>query len=252
MFSTKYSVSDVANMLRVNEETVRRWIRDGKLKANSAKGRGGNTIYINDVVDFVNKPPREYLLPLETWLTDNNISYITVEANEETDDRKNMNAIATGGAVTAAAVTTAAVKTSAVGLSAAASSMAIPFVGPAVAGVVASTVAARQLIKKKKSKNCPNYIIVLCEAVADEYSNKTENIKEVDHIESRSEDLSDNHEEKDTVSETEQNEAQNISEDAQTATSVLDEISRAKQMVDMGIITEEEFAEIKIKLIAKL
>ena len=32
-----YSVADVASMLNVNEETVRRWIREGKLEATLRK-----------------------------------------------------------------------------------------------------------------------------------------------------------------------------------------------------------------------
>ena len=49
-----YSVSDVAKMLNVKEETVRRWIRSGKLKANRAVGRGGNTLALEDIIDFAN------------------------------------------------------------------------------------------------------------------------------------------------------------------------------------------------------
>lgn len=39
-----YTVKDIANMLSVNEETVRRWIREGKLEAERGSGRQGSKI----------------------------------------------------------------------------------------------------------------------------------------------------------------------------------------------------------------
>ena len=37
-----------------------------------------------------------------------------------------------------------------------------------------------------------------------------------------------------------------------SASSVMDEIAKAKQLFDAGILTEQEFADLKAKLIAKL
>jgi len=42
-----YTVKDIAEMLSVNEETVRRWIRDGKLDAERGNGRQGSKV--NDI-----------------------------------------------------------------------------------------------------------------------------------------------------------------------------------------------------------
>lgn len=39
-----YTVKDVAEMLQVNPETVRRWIRDNKLRAEKTSNKGGNKI----------------------------------------------------------------------------------------------------------------------------------------------------------------------------------------------------------------
>ena len=39
-----YTVKDVAEMLQIGEETVRRWIRNGKLKAERGTGRQGSKI----------------------------------------------------------------------------------------------------------------------------------------------------------------------------------------------------------------
>ncbi len=57
------------------------------------------------------------------------------------------------------------------------------------------------------------------------------------------------------ISETENNNAEESEEKNITAedkTSVMDEIKKAKELYDLGVITDEEFAEIKAKLIAKL
>ena len=51
-----YNVSEVSNLLNVNKETVRRWIRLGKLKAERRLGRGGNCI-TSDAIDTMLKMP---------------------------------------------------------------------------------------------------------------------------------------------------------------------------------------------------
>ena len=47
-----YSVKDVAEVMDVNEETVRRWIRSGRLKCSRNRGRGGNKIMESNLIDF--------------------------------------------------------------------------------------------------------------------------------------------------------------------------------------------------------
>lgn len=47
------SVSDIAEMLGVCEETVRRWIRDGKLRSSIQCRKFGNAIIMDDLIDFV-------------------------------------------------------------------------------------------------------------------------------------------------------------------------------------------------------
>lgn len=76
----KCTVFDIARMLGVGEETVRRWIRDGKLKAERAVGRGGNSILLEDVISFVNDSALSYRPQLENWLRINNIAYSRVDA----------------------------------------------------------------------------------------------------------------------------------------------------------------------------
>ena len=48
-----YFVEDIANILEVNSETVRRWIRSGKLKAKAESKRSGYRIAHEDLKEFV-------------------------------------------------------------------------------------------------------------------------------------------------------------------------------------------------------
>ena len=53
-----YSTKQIAKMLNVSEETVRRWIRNGKLKANSKSRKQGNKISIFDLNKFYDQNPK--------------------------------------------------------------------------------------------------------------------------------------------------------------------------------------------------
>ena len=48
-----YNVKDIAEMLDANEETVRRWIRSGKLKANKTSNKDGNVVTEEDLYKFL-------------------------------------------------------------------------------------------------------------------------------------------------------------------------------------------------------
>lgn len=48
-----YSVKDIANLLNTNPETVRRWIRAGKLKADKISRKDGNTVREDDLYKFL-------------------------------------------------------------------------------------------------------------------------------------------------------------------------------------------------------
>lgn len=50
-----YTVSDVAEMLSVNEETVRRWIRSNKLDAERGLGRQGSKISAESLKKFLDQ-----------------------------------------------------------------------------------------------------------------------------------------------------------------------------------------------------
>lgn len=70
-----FSVADVAAMLGVREESVRRWIREGKLVAERRMGRTGSSVTLADIVAFANQPPRTYVKALSKWLGEHNIDY---------------------------------------------------------------------------------------------------------------------------------------------------------------------------------
>lgn len=52
-----YTVKEVAELLQVNPETVRRWIRDKKLIANKTSNKGGNQILESELRAFLKATP---------------------------------------------------------------------------------------------------------------------------------------------------------------------------------------------------
>ena len=53
-----YSVAEIAKLLNVNKETVRRWIRSGQLKSTMKSKRDGNVIDELDLFEFVQTKPK--------------------------------------------------------------------------------------------------------------------------------------------------------------------------------------------------
>ena len=53
-----YSVKQIADMLNTKPETVRRWIRTGKLKAEQSSRKDGNVITEGDLNDFLKSSPK--------------------------------------------------------------------------------------------------------------------------------------------------------------------------------------------------
>ena len=54
----KYNVKEIAKLLNINEETVRRWIRFEGLKATQTSKKMGNVIDESDLFEFVRTKPR--------------------------------------------------------------------------------------------------------------------------------------------------------------------------------------------------
>ena len=53
-----YTVKQIAEMLKTNEETVRRWIRSGKLGASLASKKEGHVITADSLNKFINATPK--------------------------------------------------------------------------------------------------------------------------------------------------------------------------------------------------
>lgn len=54
----KYSVKEIAEMLNTNPETVRRWIRSGKLEAIQESRKGGNVVTKSMLDAFLKATPK--------------------------------------------------------------------------------------------------------------------------------------------------------------------------------------------------
>ncbi len=53
-----YNVEDISKMLNVNKETVRRWIRNGRLKATQWSKKTGNVVTEKNLMQFINENPK--------------------------------------------------------------------------------------------------------------------------------------------------------------------------------------------------
>lgn len=53
-----YSVKEISGMLGTSQETVRRWIRSGKLNASQDSRKGGNSVTEADLQKFLKKSPK--------------------------------------------------------------------------------------------------------------------------------------------------------------------------------------------------
>jgi len=62
-----YSVKQIAELLETNPETVRRWIRNKKLKAVQVSRKGGNVISEDDLKRFLSSTPK-YLSKLSSTI----------------------------------------------------------------------------------------------------------------------------------------------------------------------------------------
>ena len=245
-----YSVAEVSNILDVNAETIRRWIRDGKLRARRAMGPGGNTIFLADIIAFANTPPRTYLRPLEDWLEANGIAYQKIHDSHGTElaDKasvsKNDPTSAKVDPLTSAAVALAAV------------SPLIPFVGPMVAATAATTAIAKrktyhpysiQLIDFNEKGTESGELPPSKEAPVEASIEEIDITSEVDAVqESREQEHGFLLHQEKAVPQIE------VSDPAISVADILDQITQAKKMLDAGIITQEEFSEIKTRLIAKI
>ena len=53
-----YNTKEIADLLIISEETVRRWVRSGELKAEQSSKKQGNIVYEKDLFDFISDKPK--------------------------------------------------------------------------------------------------------------------------------------------------------------------------------------------------
>ena len=53
-----YNTKEIADLFGVDNETVRRWIRSGELKAEKSSRKQGNIVYEKDLFDFISDKPK--------------------------------------------------------------------------------------------------------------------------------------------------------------------------------------------------
>ena len=67
-----YNVVEIAKLLNVNNETVRRWIRSGDLKSTQTSKKNGNVINEKNLYEFMKtKPKYRTMLDLSEFQIDN-------------------------------------------------------------------------------------------------------------------------------------------------------------------------------------
>lgn len=89
----KYNVMEIANLLKVNEETVRRWIRSGYLKSTITSMKNGYVINEQDLYEFVRTKPkyRTMLGSLEVQIDDTYIEKRKKLLNDLISERDRIN-----------------------------------------------------------------------------------------------------------------------------------------------------------------
>lgn len=251
----RYSVAEVSSMLNVNAETIRRWIRNGKLNAKRAMGPGGNTMLLEDIIAFANIPPRAYLLPLESWLSSNGFNYQKVE---DAKQPKISNRAALGAAVATSGLATAASALTSASLATWTRIMSVA--GPISVGVAGSICAATKLMDRKthqtysikllysEEKNIENSNSIVDVEASEKSSSIEQNGVSILDVPPRAEESNPGEHTEDENKHT----LNNGTVTTVNSINILDEIAQAKQLLDAEIITHEEFVDIKAKLIAKI
>lgn len=287
-----YSVPWIAKMLSVNQETVRRWIHDNKLRAKCGLGRGGHAIRLQDIVDFANQPPRTYLLALEVWLEREGIPYVRIKDGTAVAIAKkvynpitaatvvNYGIVGAGILPMARALAKATKRKSYLDYSirlvaddeevvgagsaeelrdrfAIASGGDVADIDPKKEGEIRS-LAEQFFSEKEKSRNIQMDHIAPRQLLTKETrtkENDAETNKLTGEVSAELEKFpSLMNEIAQSVQRVDAGEtaAEESAVELKRSRNVLDEIAQAKQLLDIGVLTPEEFAEIKARLIARI
>lgn len=190
---------------------------------------------LEDIIAFANIPPRAYLLSLESWLTENGFVFEKIGDNKgEKERKKDRTTVAVGTAVGAIAANALAMST--------------PI------GIGLASLGAAAAMKRKNYHN--HYIRLIANS---EENNKDADVYTKGSKESYQQAIVDHQkaskillEENRDFLENECGEQSNQTQTIDLLPNVLDEIKRAKHLLDIGVLTQEEFSNIKARLIAKL
>lgn len=87
-----YKVTDIAKLLNVNSETVKRWIRSGRLKSTLLSNKQGHVIDERDLYEFVAAEPK-YRSMLKSCEIPNNtyVDTLTILLNNLINERDKLN-----------------------------------------------------------------------------------------------------------------------------------------------------------------
>lgn len=68
------TVKEICDILNISAETVRRWVRSGKLETTErGSGRKESKVNVADLCEFIKENQRKYINPLATWMKAKNI-----------------------------------------------------------------------------------------------------------------------------------------------------------------------------------
>lgn len=88
-----YSVAEIAKLINVNEETVRRWIRSGSLKSTMLSKKNGNVVDELALRDFIETKPkyRSKIVWTEQQYEDTYVEKLNNLLNELIKERDQLN-----------------------------------------------------------------------------------------------------------------------------------------------------------------
>ena len=92
-YMKKYNTMEIASLLNVNTETVRRWVRSGRLKSTRTSKKNGNLIDERDLLEFIKEKPKykAMLNRLELQIDDTYVEKLNELLNRLIKERDRLN-----------------------------------------------------------------------------------------------------------------------------------------------------------------
>lgn len=87
-----YNVAEIAELLQINKETVRRWIRSGELKSTQKSRKNGSVVDELDLFEFVQtKPKYRYMVEVPKLQIENTYKELNQLLNDLICERDKLN-----------------------------------------------------------------------------------------------------------------------------------------------------------------